>query len=142
MKAMSKKYTIVVIDDEKDLAGLIQMILQADGRFKPVLAYDGQEGIEVCRQEHPDLILLDCVMPRVKGSEVIQILSEDPVLKKIPIVLMSGLEEKAFKLKFPPADRKAATGQSSPVVAYLSKPFTHESLFAALGKGIKLEKLE
>ncbi len=87
---------IVVIDDEKDLCGLIKEILEKTGQYQVALAYDGKAGEALCLQEKPDLIFLDFIMPVEKGDKVVAFLKAHPETKNIPIVLMSGLGEMVY----------------------------------------------
>jgi CheY-like chemotaxis protein len=87
---------IVIIDDEKDLCFLIRNILEETGQFRIFEAYEGEAGVRLCVEERPALILLDYVMPGVKGDQIIRKLRNLDCTKLIPIVLMSGLGEMVF----------------------------------------------
>ncbi len=88
---METKKKIVVIDDEPDISFFIKASLESAGMFEVWTAEDGQKGLEICLREKPDLILLDFIMPKLNGYEVVQSLQRNPDTKKIPIVLTSGL---------------------------------------------------
>jgi CheY-like chemotaxis protein len=87
---------VAVIDDEKDLCGLIKDILERTGKYQVVIAHDGKSGEALCLKEIPDLIFLDFIMPVEKGDKVIEFLKTHNETKNIPIILMSGLGEMVY----------------------------------------------
>ena len=86
---MSDKQTILVVDDEQDLLDLIEYNLNKEG-FDVLKAEDGKEGIDVAREHHPDLILLDIMMPKMDGLEVVERIRNDDKLKRIPIIFLTA----------------------------------------------------
>lgn len=86
---MSDKQTILVVDDEEDLLDLIEYNLKKEG-FDVLKAQDGQEGIEVAREHNPNLVLLDIMMPKMDGLEVVERMRKDKKLKKIPIIFLTA----------------------------------------------------
>lgn len=86
---MSQKQTILVVDDEQDLLDLIEYNLNNEG-FNVLKAEDGLEGIEMAREHNPDLILLDIMMPKMDGLEVVERIRDDSQLKHIPIIFLTA----------------------------------------------------
>ncbi|MDZ7681766.1 MAG: response regulator transcription factor [Fodinibius sp.] len=86
---MSDKQTILVVDDEEDLLDLIEYNLKQEG-FNVLKAKDGIEGIEMARQYSPDLVLLDIMMPKMDGMEVVEKMRADKELKPIPIIFLTA----------------------------------------------------
>lgn len=84
---MAKK--VLIIDDEMDLVDMIHFRLEASG-FEVIDAYDGADGIKKSKEEKPDLILLDLMMPQMNGFEVAEKLKEDSALKSIPIIVFTA----------------------------------------------------
>ncbi len=84
---MSKK--ILIIEDEEILLELLQKKLIQEG-YEVRIAKDGVEGLEKIKEEIPDLILLDVVMPRMGGFEVMKELQKDGKFSEIPIVIISN----------------------------------------------------
>ncbi|MDD5581881.1 MAG: response regulator [Candidatus Marinimicrobia bacterium] len=80
---------ILVVDDEENIRKLVQYNLVLDGH-EVILAEDGKEGLEKARQEMPDLILLDIMMPEMDGLEVCSRLKKDPEMRDIPIFMLSA----------------------------------------------------
>lgn len=83
---------ILVVDDELDLAESIASILESEGYLVRVVA-GGTAALEIMQKEHIDLLILDVMMPIVKGSDVIEKMKSDMKLAAIPILLMSASKE-------------------------------------------------
>ena len=83
---MAKK--ILLVDDSSTVLMMERMILAAE-RFDIVTASNGREGQEKAKQEMPDLILMDIVMPHVNGLEACKALRADPATRHIPIILVT-----------------------------------------------------
>jgi DNA-binding response OmpR family regulator len=79
---------ILLVDDEPDLIWAMQYSLRDEGH-QVLTAYDGVEALALARREHPDLIALDIVMPRLNGLQVCQRLRQDPLLAPIPILFLT-----------------------------------------------------
>ncbi|MBI2345430.1 MAG: response regulator [Deltaproteobacteria bacterium] len=85
---MSKK-RILIIDDEPDLVEVLRDGLEAQG-YIVTTAGDGEAGLAAARTDSPNAILLDIAMPKIDGYEVCRLLKADPVLGKIPIIMISA----------------------------------------------------
>ncbi len=81
---------ILVVDDEEINLFLLKEILE-DGHYEALTSADGQRGLELARQQQPDLVLLDIQMPSMNGLEVLQALKSDPATEKIPVIFLTGL---------------------------------------------------
>ena len=86
---MSDKQTILVVDDEQDLLELIEYNLKKEG-FDVLTAEDGMEGIEMTLKHNPNLVLLDIMMPKMDGLEVVERMREDEKLRRIPIIFLTA----------------------------------------------------
>jgi len=84
---MAKK--ILLVEDEEIMIGLLQRKLENEG-YEVDVARDGVEGLEKMKEAKPDLILLDIIMPRMGGFEVLEKMKDDPDLKKIPVIVISN----------------------------------------------------
>lgn len=85
------KRKIVLVEDEHDLCFLIKGFLEQNG-YEVHAAHDGFEGQQLILRENPDLVVLDFIMPRIKGYEVRQFIKSHPELSHTPVILMSGLD--------------------------------------------------
>jgi two-component system alkaline phosphatase synthesis response regulator PhoP len=83
------KETILIVDDEVDLLELIEYNLKKAG-YNVLKAENGPEGLRLARKHHPDLILLDIMMPRMTGFEVVTHLREDAELKHVPVLFLTA----------------------------------------------------
>lgn len=83
---------VLLVEDSKLQQMLYQRVLTRDG-YEVITAVDGEEAVSVARRELPDLILLDMLLPKIDGPEVLSILKNDLRTKHIPVILLSGLSE-------------------------------------------------
>ncbi|MBT6401002.1 response regulator [candidate division WWE3 bacterium] len=82
--------TILVVEDSLELSAALQTKLGKAG-YIALVAFDGQEGLDLALKHKPDLILLDLILPRVSGVEFLAQLSEDKWGKKVPVIILSNL---------------------------------------------------
>jgi len=80
---------ILIIDDDQAITTVFETTLKKEG-FNVITAPDGQSGIEKAKAEKPDLILLDQILPDIKGNEVLKTLKADPATQNIIIALLSN----------------------------------------------------
>jgi CheY-like chemotaxis protein len=122
------KQTILAIDDSLTLREFIQRCLvRQSAEYRILLAKDGTEGLTIATREQPDLILLDFVLPDLKGDEVCRRLQADAKTAGLPVVLMSSSA----------ADIKRTQSQYENVVKAIAKPFTPELLCAAVAHALR-----
>jgi CheY-like chemotaxis protein len=93
---------VLVIDDQPFFTTMLRNVLEQQG-YQVLSAASGPEGIAAARKQAPDAILLDVEMPGMDGFAVCEKLKQDPVLKKIPVIILTAtddtkLNEKAFKV--------------------------------------------
>ncbi|MFZ2325217.1 MAG: response regulator [Ignavibacteriaceae bacterium] len=120
---------ILVIDDLPENVFMLQDRLEHEG-YEVLTAYDGYSGIDKAKNDLPDLILLDVMMPDITGLEVCQILVNDPVTKDIPIILVtakSGAED-------------TKEGLEAGAFDYIKKPFNRIELLARVNSALKLSE--
>ena len=83
---------ILVVDDEATIAEILRLLLNRDG-IEVLVAYNGQEALEVLREERPHLILSDVMMPVLDGRELCRQVRADPATSHIAILLMSAAHQ-------------------------------------------------
>ena len=143
---MSDKKKIVMIDDEEDLCVMVKANLEDTGQFEVVTVSNPEEAENVVRQNQPDVILLDVVMPKRKGPDIVQALKKDEATKKIPIIMVSGKGEMIYNKKksefkwlpnnpmvkergqLPEGKSAESLAKAYGVHDYVSKPFTTQLL--------------
>ena len=107
------KKTILIADDEEDVRLLVEMTLE-DSRYHILTAVDGQAALEQIRRVHPDLVILDWMMPGLNGFEIMTQLRQDQDTAGIQVLLLTANDCQEDK----------AQAQALGVVAYLEKPFS------------------
>lgn len=86
---MTTAKRILLVEDDRFLRRACEASLRQRG-FTVIAAADGEEGLRQARAEHPDLILLDLLMPKLAGVEVLRALKADPETKAIPVLILSN----------------------------------------------------
>ena len=119
--------TILIVDDEADIRDILRIRLANHPGFRILEAANGSDALELTRQQRPDLIILDWLMPGFNGMEVLKALRESPELTTIPVIMMTVKSELSAQ----------AQGQGMGVVAYLIKPFDAARLMETVEKALK-----
>jgi len=121
---MSKK--VLIVDDDPDVRTFNEAVVEENG-YTPLLAANGEEGLKLAKENIPDLVILDVLMPRQSGVRLYRELQTDKDLKGIPIVMLSGIAKRTFL-----RSQKALTefgGDKVPEPEiYLEKPVEPEEL--------------
>ncbi|MBE9561468.1 MAG: response regulator, partial [Proteobacteria bacterium] len=112
--------TILVIDDELEVRKVLHNYLTKQG-YQVEMAESGEEGLKLAKKVLPDVIILDVMMPKMDGWEVLSYLKSDKELVSIPVIILSMMEDKTVAYSLGASD-------------YLIKPITREQLFTVLQK--------
>jgi PAS domain S-box-containing protein len=112
--------TVLVIDDDATVRDLLQRFLGKEG-FHVVSASEGEEGLRLAREMHPDAITLDVMMPGMDGWAVLSALKADPDVSDIPVIMLTIVDDKNLGYTLGAAD-------------YLTKPVDHDRLVSLLEK--------
>ena len=129
---------VLIIDDRHSLVWFIQRVLQQAG-YDVISAYNGTDGLQKARQEKPDLIILDTVMPRMNGFEVYHQLQMDNDTSGIPVLFLTieeELDKKRLEVPKQRGLRRSSQPQRKPdnrrkaITDFLTKPFTAEQITA------------
>ncbi len=124
---MNEKTNVLCIDDEPGVVELISLILKPQN-YQVRGATSGREGLAAMREEPPDAVLLDIMMPEMDGWEVFQEMQQDSVLKDIPVIIVT-----ARNSSFEEIIARERAGVSD----YVTKPFVPNDLRQSLAKVIK-----
>jgi two-component system alkaline phosphatase synthesis response regulator PhoP len=103
---------ILAVDDEKHILRLVQINLEKAG-YDVITASNGREAVEAVQEHHPDLIVMDVMMPEMDGFEALQILKNDEATSSIPVVMLTAKAQ----------DADVFQGWQSGADLYLTKPF-------------------
>jgi CheY-like chemotaxis protein len=112
--------TVLVVEDDQHSAELLTVYLEGAG-YRVVVARDGVEGLEQARRLRPRAVVLDILLPRVDGWDLLARLKADPATADAPVVVVSMLDERG-------------KGLALGAVEYLVKPVGREELLEALGR--------
>jgi two-component system response regulator VicR len=121
MTEMNTK-VILCIEDEQEMIDLIRLILSRRG-FKILGANGGMEGLEMVRKNHPDLVLLDLMMPEMDGWEVYQQMKADETTRDIPVIVVTAKAQSIDKV---------LGLHIAKVDDYIAKPFSPQELLASV----------
>jgi DNA-binding response OmpR family regulator len=108
---------ILIVDDEPNIVISLEFLMRREG-FRVEVARDGEEALTRIRQDRPDLVLLDVMMPKVNGFEVCQAVRSDPSLAAVRIVMLTAKGR----------DAEIAKGLALGADAYVPKPFSTRDL--------------
>ena len=89
---MSEKPTILLVEDDPFLSSILQLKLEKEN-FKTIRAADGEEALNLLTEQglKPDAMLLDLILPKKNGFEVLETIRQDPTLEKLPVIIISNL---------------------------------------------------
>ncbi len=109
--------TVLIIEDEKDLAELVAYNLEKEG-YRTVIALDGKEGLEAARRSTPDLILLDLMLPGMMGTELCKTLRKQEKTATVPVIMLTARGEEIDRV----------VGFEVGADDYIVKPFSSREL--------------
>ena len=107
-------------------------LLETNG-FKPVAAEDGLQGLDAARRHKPALVIMDIMMPKESGIFLYRELKTDPLLKNIPVIVVSALSKKTFTHSQKVLDEYKGENLPEPT-AYIEKPPEAEEVLAVIQK--------
>ncbi len=113
--------TVLIVDDNADIRTYLRSILQ--GQYRLLEAEDGKRGLELAREQVPDLIVSDVMMPVMNGLEFCQQVKKDDISSHIPVILLTARALEKHQIE----------GYESGADAYITKPFSPELLLARIG---------
>ena len=130
---METNAKILVVDDDPDMRETLQMILESGG-YTVVMAEDGEQCLAKLKEEQPDLLILDLLMPRMDGFEVCKALKDPRYAKyaRMPIIILSSVQEGVSQRRY-----ELETGVRLDVDDYVEKPIESNVLLDRVGKIIK-----
>jgi len=118
------KKTVLIVDDEQDLLTVLKGGLAEEG-YQVITADNSKDALNLAKSKHPDLIILDILMPDLKGNEVAMMLRVDPDTKDIPVIFLTGMF---------PKEGYEEGGRTMGSYLLLTKPYEIKELVAAIKK--------
>jgi CheY-like chemotaxis protein len=128
---MGKRAKILLVDDDADFVEATKIVLESKP-YEVIVASNGDEGLRKARQEKPDLILLDIIMPVKDGFTAAEQLKKDPQLSQIPTLMLTGFAAKGTETSIP-----VSRGFTLETEDYIDKPVSPEELLARVEKHLK-----
>lgn len=117
---------VLIVDDETHNRSLLEIMLSSEG-YELFTAASGEEALAVVEEHHPDLILLDIMMPELNGFQITTMLKANPETQHIPIIILSAIDDRGAR------ERGLQVG----AVAFLTKPIRHVELRALVRKFLR-----
>jgi len=111
--------TVLIIDDEKDLIEMVRYSLEKHG-FDVIGALDGESGLDIAKNQAPDIVLLDLMLPGVDGLEVCKRLRNDPKTARLPVLMLTAKAEETDRI----------VGLELGADDYITKPFSPREVVA------------
>jgi DNA-binding response OmpR family regulator len=108
---------IMIVDDEADLVETVRFPLEMEG-FNVMVSYNGEDALNKAREESPDLIILDLMLPKLDGYKVCRLLKFDEKYKHIPILMLTAKTQ----------DKDKILGTETGANEYITKPFEMDDL--------------
>lgn len=128
---MERKAKILLVDDDIDFVESTKIVLESKP-YEVIVAFEGNEALRKAREERPDLILLDIIMPVKDGFSAAEQLKKDPQLSKIPTLMLTSFSVRRGETAIP-----VSRGLTLDVEDYIEKPVTPEELLAIVEKYLK-----
>lgn len=123
------KATILIVDDEKDIVEMLDYNLSREG-FKTITCHDGEKALELVDKEHPNLIILDLMLPEIDGLEVCKILKRNNATSHIPIIMLTAKTQETDKI----------IGLELGADDYITKPFSVKEFLARVKAVLRRSK--
>jgi CheY-like chemotaxis protein len=128
---VERKAKILLVDDDADFVESTKIVLESKP-YEVVVAVNGDEGLRKAREENPDLILLDIIMPVEDGFTAAEQLKEDPKLARIPVLMLTSYSSKGAETSIP-----RSRGFELEAEDYIDKPVSPKDLLAIVEKYLK-----
>jgi DNA-binding response OmpR family regulator len=123
---MSSPKRILIVDDDENLRSILEALLEPKG-YEIIQASDGEEGLQQVKTRHPDIIILDGMMPKKSGFQLAYELKNHPVYESIPVIMLTGIERASGKTQEYWQEKSRAD-------LYISKPFNYTKLVETVAK--------
>ena len=125
------KAKILLVDDDLDFVEATKTVLEG-GSYEVIVAYEGEEGLKKAREENPDLVLLDIIMPVKDGFTAAEQFKKDPQLSNIPVLMLTSYATRGQETSIPRSRGFALDAED-----YIEKPVTPEDLLSRVQQYIK-----
>ncbi len=131
---MEKQAKILLIDDDPDFVQATKKVLESKP-YEVIVAYDGEEGLQKTRDEKPDLILLDIIMPLRDGFTVCEELKSNPQFAGIPVLILTSFSQRVGETSL-----AVSRGLTLEAEDYIDKPIKPAALLARVEKQLRKKR--
>lgn len=118
---------VLIVDDEQDIVETLKFLLETEG-IECLTAFDGEDALNKAKNEYPDLIILDVMLPKINGYKVCRLLKFDSKYKRIPILMVTARSQEEDK----------AIGEETGADEYITKPFNIEDVVNSVKQYLKI----
>ncbi len=122
-----KQAKILIVEDEPQINRLIELVLISDGYFNIRKAYDGKEALNLIKENKPDLVLLDVMIPNINGFELCKTIKSDEFLNSIQVIMLTAKK----------MEEDIVQGLENGAIDYIPKPFSNKILLARIKAHLK-----
>jgi len=129
---MEQRFNILVVDDDPDIIEGITTVLESVDEYVVCTSRDGLECMQAIKEDIPDLLILDLLMPRMDGFAVVRDLRDNPRYRQLPIMILTSVREDASYRRY-----ELETGLAMDVQDYIEKPVPPAELLRRVGKLLK-----
>jgi DNA-binding response OmpR family regulator len=129
---MESPITVLIVDDNTELLGILADGLTMIGSFNVLTAQDGLQGLELCLAQRPDCMVIDVKMPEINGYQLVRLLRGDPQTAEIPLILLTALAQ----------SYERSVGIGAGTDRYLVKPVTPRELAKVLREVVAISQHE
>ncbi len=133
---MERKAKILLVDDDADFVESTKTVLESKP-YEVIVAVNGDEGLRKAREDKPDLILLDIIMPVEDGFTAAEQLKKDPALAEIPVLMLTSYSSRGAETSIP-----RSRGYELEAEDYIDKPVSPQDLLDIVAKYLKKAGLE
>jgi len=133
---MTRIPRILLIDDDLDFVEATKTVLESKP-YEVIVSYDGDDGLRKAKEESPDLIILDVIMPVKDGFSTAEQLKKDAALKNIPVIVLTSYAERGGESSI-----SLSGGLTMETEDYIDKPVSPEELLRRVGKYLKRAGLD
>jgi CheY-like chemotaxis protein len=129
---MEQRFKILVVDDDPDIIEAVTTVLESVDEYDVRTARDGMECVQAVKEDIPDLLILDLLMPRMDGFAVVRDLRGNPRFRKLPIMILTSVREDASHRRY-----ELEMGLTMDVQDYIEKPVPPVELMRRVGNLLK-----
>jgi len=119
---------VLAVDDDQHFTNMLKMNLERNGEFEVKVVNDPSKALETARHFRPQVVLLDIIMPKLDGGDVLLLLRQDPELHKVPVIMLTALLSEQ--------NEEWRTDEADQEMGFLSKPIDMDMLVGSIRRAL------